>query len=263
MKYMNIVVTAKTEIAPNCLRSCSSLALIAWAVTFCACGYLRSSNQIAFDLINENIREPVVLPFGQLTFIRPDAVQFGGRSIDVSKGQVRLENMSWYEELQKDGKVKITNLEDLASGTNFSWGNFAALTQAGTQKRAMVTLTPTATELRCEDATISRYGGKDLICVSSGSGGVEEIVRSEKFEIGTRQYWLLVGSHRFEWSPIALEVTKRWGRRVDEKRKFMAIAVLDPVAKRWSLDIIDFANRDDPFPAQGNFDRVFAQGTRR
>jgi hypothetical protein len=241
-----------------------SLAVFTLAILMCACGKFRSETQELINLINDQWRaSPVVLPVGQVEVIRSQAVSFGGTKVDVAKGQVLADDFLWYEVLEKEGVIKITNNQDLASNRNFSWNNFFDLSQRGVARKVAVAVASEDPRWRCTEAIQKRVGRSELVCVDQGSGGVEEVVQSEKFDIGSGQYWFVMGNHRCQWSKPAKQVVERKGLSSDENRKFMVIAKYDPFSKKWAIEMNDNCARSESFKLQQQFDNVLASATNR
>ena len=243
-------------------KACLFLVL-ASALIIGACGG-GSDTREATTLITDHWRENrKVLPMGQVKVIGTGGL-YGDRKIyDVTKGEISSADFRWYDVLEKEGLVKITNNQDLTNTGTFSWDNWFALTQGGVQQKVTVRLTSDNSQLRCSDTIIKLLGRKELICIDGGSGTVEEIVRSEKFEVGTGQFWLLMGNHRWQWGNLMKKFRSATGQSVDEKRKFMVLAKYDPFLKKWAIDGFDHALRSEAFPNQAAFDQVLASATKK
>ena len=206
---------------------------------------------------------PVVLPVGQLEVIGEQAVQFGGTKVEPAKGQILSGTLPLYQALEKDGAVKITNNQDITSNRNFSWKNFYDLSHRDVKRKRTIVKVSNDAKLKCSKKTQKSIGRSEVICISQGSGSVEEIVKSEKFNVGTDQYWFLAGNHAWHWSDRLKKLRQATAASIEEKRKFMVIAKYDAFSKKWSIEMNDTCSRSESFPAQSAFDRVLASGTNR
>jgi hypothetical protein len=170
--------------------------------------------------------------------------------------------MHAYEVLRQQNAIVISSNTDLTSNDNFSWNNFFALSQQGVVRKLTVALaSPGDKKLRCPDAMLKRLGTDKLICIETGSGSVQEIVRSQKFQIGTTKCWLIMGNHRWKWSETERKIRDRQGKVSEESMKFMALAQYEDFTKKWQLALVDYAPRAGQFAEQAKFDNVLKQAT--
>jgi hypothetical protein len=229
------------------------LALL-WVGT-CSCGRLHSEHSEATRLIEYNWNTVLrydVLPIGEVQLVKANWI--------FSKGQTSPDDMHAYEVLRKQKAIVISSNIDLTSGNNFSWNNFFSLTQAGVIRKLTVAVaSPRENELRCPDALRKRFGTENIICIVTGSGSVQEIVRSQKFQIGTKKYWLIMGNYRWKWSDTERKIRDAQGKVSDENMKFMAIAQYEDFTKEWQLAMIDYAPKAGQFSKQQEFDNVLQQ----
>ena len=162
-----------------------------------------------------------------------------------------LDVLPLYEVLQELNLIVINSNIDLTSNRSFSWHHFYQLTQQGVVRIMKVSVPdPMNKMLRCPDS----FANEDWICWSSGSGWVEDVVRSQRFQLGTKQLWLIMANHRWEWSDIALKFLERKGEDTGQERKLIAIAMYDAFNKKWRLDMVDYASRSGYFKNQKKFD---------
>jgi hypothetical protein len=92
-----------------------------------------------------------------------------------------------------------------------------------------------------------------------GVGSMQEIVRSQKFQIGTAQGLLLMGNYRWKWSDTERKIRDAQGKVTDENMKFMVIAQYEDFTKKWQLALLDYAPRPGQFAKQAQFDNVLKQ----
>lgn len=221
----------------------------------CSCGKLRSEHSEAARLIEDNwntVGRYDVLPIGEVQIVRSNW--------NLSKGQTSPDDVHAYEVLRQQKAIVISSNTDLTSSNNFSWNNFFSLTQQGVVRKLTVTLvSPQEKKLRCPDFLRKRLGTENIICVETGSGSVQEIVRSQKFQIGTRQYWLIMGNHRWQWSDTERKIRDAQGKVTDESMKFMVIAQYEDFTKEWQIAMVDYAPKAGQFARQQEFDNVLKQ----
>jgi hypothetical protein len=234
--------------------SLPALALVCFCT--CSCGRLLPSEQSQVTrLIEDNwngIGHYDIFPTGQVQIVR--------ENWNLSKGQTSPDDVHGYEVLSQQKRINITSNIDLTSNRNFSWDNFYSLTQGGVIRRLTVTLTsPGDKALRCPDSLRKAYGTDNIICVDMGVGSIQEIVRSQKFQIGTAQAWLLMGNYRWKWSDTERKIRDAQGKVTDENMKFMVIAQYEDFTKKWQLALIDYAPRTGQFAKQEQFDNVLRQ----
>ena len=223
----------------------------------CSCGKVQSENSEAIRLIEQNWNawgRYDVLPIGDVQIVRSNH--------NLSKGQTSPDEMHAYEVLRQQNAVVISSNTDLTSSNNFSWNNWFSLTQQGVVRKLTVALTsPDDKKLRCPDALLKRLGTEKLICIEGGSGSVQEIVRSQKFQIGTTKCWLVMGNHRWKWSETGRKIRDRQRKVTEESMKFMAIFQYEDFTKEWQLSLVDYAPRTGKFAEQQKFDNVLRQAT--
>lgn len=167
------------------------------------------------------------------------------------------DKMHAYEVLRQRNAIAISSNTDLTSNNNFTWNNWFSLTQQGVIRKLTVNVTPSEEKkLRCPEDLRKQLGTEKVICIDTGSGSVQEIVRSQKFQLGTKKCWLIMGNHRWKWSETGRNIRDRQKKETDEDMKFMAIAEYEDFAKKWHLALFDFAPRSAPFAQQRQFDNV-------
>ena len=230
-----------------------------------ACGTTRANRQEVTTLINDQLnKSQLVLPVGHVEFISDQAVRNSGTNVDTAKGQALFSQFERYGVREREQVVGIVNIQDTTASGNFSWNNFFDVSQRGVQRKADVaSFASVDSRARCSEETIKSVGRSELICISQGSGRVEEIVKSEIFDVGTNQFWFLAGTHRWQWSELEKKIREASKQSIDENRKFMAIAAYDAFAKKWSIKMIDTCAGPESFPLQAAFDRFIASGTNR
>lgn len=195
-----------------------------------------------------------VLPIGEVQIVRSAPI--------LNKGQTYLENLHSYEVLREQNAITISSNVDLTSNNNFSWNNFFSLTQQGVVRKLTVNVAPSEEkQLRCPDAVRKQAGTETLICIDAGSGAVQEIVRSQKFQSDIKKCWLMMGNHSWKWSNTARKIRGRQGKVTDENMKFMAIAEYEDFAKKWNITLVDYAPRSGSFVKQEQFDNVLRRAT--
>lgn len=168
--------------------------------------------------------------------------------------------MHAYNVLQQQKAIVISSNIDLTANNNFSWGNFFDLSQKGVVRKLKVNLaSPPDKKLVCPDFMLKLLGTETVLCVDTGSGSIQEVVRSQKFQIGTKQYLLLMGNHRWKWSDTARQIRDSQGKTTVEDMKFMVIFQYDDFTKGMHLEMIDDAPRTSPFTKQQEFDNVLRQ----
>jgi hypothetical protein len=168
-----------------------------------------------------------------------------------------MSDLPTYMLLAKLNKVEITNNIELTADGNF----FTDAFQRGVRRRIGVGLVVRGDRnLVCPDDVKKQFDLQtDMICIDTGRGSVEEVVRSEQFQVGTKREWLLMGNHRWKWTDLEREIVTAKGKKAEEKRKFMVILVYDDFGKQWQVSKIDFADRTDQFAKQQEFDNFVAQ----
>ena len=123
-------------------------------------------------------------------------------------------------------------------------------------------VTPTSLDdsrWRCPEFYVQSFGKGKLVCILLGSGSMEGVVRSQKFRDGTKQCWLMMGNHHWNWSALERKIRDRQGKVTDEKMKFMAIGEYDEFTEKWQLAMADYAVRSLPFEEQERFDQRLRQ----
>lgn len=202
----------------------------------------------------ETIGRYHVLPVGRVEVVRSAPTR--------KKGQVSIEELPAYETLREEKAIRIIGNVDLTSSRNSLWNDFLDLCQDCVVRRLDVTVVEShEKKLLCPDYVRKAVGHDLLLCVDAGTGSVEEIVRSQRFQLGTRQLWLLMGNHHWKWSDTERRIREAQGRTTDEKLKFMALAVRHDFAKEWRIHLVDDAPRDGVFPNQATFDRALKGAT--
>ena len=234
------------------------LALSSLLAFICGCGGFPSGNSEATRLIEDHWVNGSydVLPIGEVQIVRSDW--------SIAKGQASPEDMSAYEVLRQQNAITISSNTDLTSNNNFSWNNWLSLTQEGVIRKMKVNLvSPQENRFQCPEALRKRLGTEKIICVGTGSGQVQEIVRSQKFQIGTKRLWLIMGNHRWKWSDTERKIRDAQKKVSVENMKFMAIAEYEDFTKKWEIGMADYAPRSEPFPKQQAFDNVLSGATPR
>ena len=222
-----------------------------------ACTWLPSKDGEAIALIqgqlDTNSATGLMLPIGQV-----DVIDAGRQTHDPLKNQIALHVLSWYPFLEKEKWLSILSQSDLTSNNNFSWGNFADVSQRGVVRRLNVEAPSKSFDaFPCPKA--AQGTGRAMLCINMGRSAVDEIVRSERFEIGTKSMWLLMGT--LGWHPSAIVKKKvEWKIDSEVQKNFIAIALFDPFGKRWTIHESDFdtAPRSAAFVKQAHFDQVLA-----
>ena len=213
------------------------------------------SDRAAVSLLEEKLREGIVLPLGLIKFVSAPA------DPDFNRHEIRDAYTSWYDALAADGSVSLSQRIKLTDNRNFSWGNWMELTQRGVRETVVAARTPEgATRHRCAAERLRLLGLDDALCIDQGSGNVEEIVRSEQLFRGTRVFHFFMGNFRWKFSPLLLKVPSPGDENRAEERKFMAIAAYDPFLKKWTLADADvnYAPRSGTFSKQQQFDQVLS-----
>jgi len=239
----------------NKLRKKRRILLALLCVCICSCSKVQSEQSEIVRLIEEQWNTAGrydVLPIGEVQIVRSKH--------DLRKGQTSPDDMHAYEVLRQQKVIVISSNTDLTSNNNFSWNNWFSLTQQGVVRKLTVTLaSPEDKKLRCPDTLLKRLGTYKLICIDTGSGSVQEVVRSQKFQIGTTKCWLIMGNHRWKWSDTERKVRVAQGKVTDENMKFMVIAQYEDFTKKWQLALLDYAPRTGQFAQQEKFDSVLRQ----
>lgn len=224
----------------------------------CVCSCSQAGNSDAIKLIEDYWTGDVdALPIGEVQIVRPNPVV--GLRPNLSKGQTSPDDLHAYEVLRQQNEIVISSDIDLASNKNFSWQNYGLSLNGVSRILTVATVVPQDERLRCPEAVLKRVGTKNLICIATGSGSVQEIVRSQKFQIGTAKYWLIMGNHRWKWSDTERKIREQQGKAVTEEMKFMAIAKYEDFAKKWQVAMADYAPRTGQFSNQQQFDDVLRQ----
>ncbi len=222
------------------------------------CGRLDPKHSEAISVIEKAWNEQMrwnVLPMGEVQIVRSDKSYFPAT-------QTTVDDMPFYYALKERNLIVISSDIDLTSNRGFSWGDFYDLSQKGIVRKLTVkAASPQDEKLKCPDSILKWLKTDKLVCIDTGVGSVEEIVRSQKFQIGTKQYWLVMGNHKWRWSDLAKDIRTSQGQEADEERKFMAIFRLEDFAKEWLIEMVDYAPRIGEFKRQSAFD-MFMQGAR-
>jgi hypothetical protein len=221
----------------------------------CGCGGRKGSglsDSEAAGLVEDRWKtSEEVLPLGQVRVVRSNP--------DLKRREVLRTATAYYDALKNEGVVSIPQRVSLTDNRNFSWENFYELSQRGVQEKVLVARTAEGeTRYRCRPDRLKSLEFDDALCVSQGSGKVEEIVRGEQVLIGTRSYHFFMGNYRWKWSPLMSKVLTALKEDRSEERKFLAIAEYDPFLKKWTLDDLDYAPRAGAFSRQKDFDRFLS-----
>lgn len=193
-----------------------------------------------------------VLPLGEVRIVRSDA--------NVSKRQATVDDMHAYSVLERQRDIVISSNIDLTAGNRFSWGDFFEMSQNSVVRKINVSITRTSDgKLACPEFMQKGLGASGVICVDLGHGAVEEVVRSQEFQVGTRKCLLIMGKHHWKWSDAGRRIQEAKGKVAVEEMKFMAIMEYEEFAKEWQLGMVEYAPRTGSFGKRREFDNVLRQ----
>jgi hypothetical protein len=227
----------------------STAAIVSGLVMWIGCGKNRNDSTAITSLIEQSWKEFFdIFPTGDVAIIRP------GKSVAIRRGEAPASDLKAYEALQQANVLRINSNIDLTRGFG-GWDAWTDLPQRGVTHKLNVSVNAGFADHYTCPERIKKLNTK-AICVLTGSGRIEEVVRSEHFQAGTEELWLLMGNHKWKWSDVERLIRQARGEEVDENRKFMAIAKYDHFGKKWTLDLVDYAPRTAAFPDQERFDRA-------
>lgn len=230
------------------LHLACSVAFLAASVGFLAsCGSLDSEHREALRCLEGLWKTPhyYVLPTGSVQIMRQD--------VAATTGQLGPDALKAYYVLRDMNKIKILSDIDYTNSSSFSWNNFWSLTQKGVIRS--LTISPVDAALVCQG------GDTRHICVDDGSRTKQEVVRTERFRIGTTQHWLIMGTYRWTFPDTFRRILAAQSRPLDNNWKVMVLGKYDDFKKDWLLYMQDDAPENGQFARQQYFDNVLRQGS--
>ena len=216
------------------------LLAIASTVTLGACAGGASSglrDSAASEILHEAWGQPTVqLNLGEVQFRRGD--EYSGT----------FAPMTVYPMYQAAATMKLIRLEqerDLSASFT-GWNDWFALTQAGVQRVATVTLLPGGEKV----ATVHPIKGssRQFVTFVVGTYDIERVISIEPLEINGERYSQVIGTHILALEPEWRGVWAKSGNADYRERRFRALLKHDPIESKWRLQASDIGPRETDFP---------------
>ena len=167
----------------------------------------------------------------------------GSPNVDASKGTISSDTYKYLIAWQKVGLVTVRHdqqYENFRSGRNFSWDQFAELTQKNVQTKIAVTPTEHGRQYL-------KSGSMDKLEIPPGKFRITKIMKNEEHKKGVNEYRLIMATYDAEWSPEYKAFSELMGNKIDQKRKVINLRKFDPFESKWKHYAEDDANANEEF----------------
>jgi hypothetical protein len=156
------------------------------------------------------------------------------------QGVVKGTEFPWYQALQRQGLLQIAS-RDLSKGFS-GLRNFERLTQQGIQSDAVITPTEAGRALTCKAEQLderTRRAGRTMLCLPSGPGTVDKVVRIIPARSGAgKDVFVVLGTYTRKFTPagLAYQTVTKNKQSVPEHGKFLSVIAYDPFKEEFSAD---------------------------
>lgn len=152
-----------------------------------------------------------------------------------------------YRELAERGLLHLENERDLSAGFT-GWNDFFALTQAGVQRTATVSLTPEGKRIGSHQNAGS---ANEHVTFLFSRNEVEKVVSNEGLDINGDKYRVIQGTYNLEpTSDLFIAVMESFGVDMSRERRFRALLKYDVFDTKWKLQVSDDGLREGDFWSQ-------------